>query len=58
MAVLNGKQKSSVGSLSSRHHRMRPPGRLDRQVEQDITIPFKEFYVQSRQAETMILRNL
>ena len=35
MAVLNGKQKSSLGLPSSRHHRMRPPGRLDRQVEQD-----------------------
>ena len=48
MAVLNGKQKSSVGSLSSRHHRMRPPGRLDRQVEQDITIPHLKNFMTNR----------
>ena len=38
MAVVNGKPNSSVGLPSGRHHRIRPPGRLDRQVEQDITI--------------------
>ena len=48
MAVLNGKQKSSLGLPSSRHHRMRPPGRLDRQVEQDITIPHLNNFMSNR----------